>query len=84
MKKTYVFEKWRKIQWPRTRCPKCGCGWIEIWHQIQPDCRYDEYERYPYSSPWFVKCPNCGLKTNSFWKRKYAWRDWKHLCKGGN
>lgn len=81
MKKVYTFEVKRKIQWPKYRCPKCHNGWIEEWHQIDPKCENDEYEVYPYSVPWFIKCPNCGLKTNSFWQRKWAWKTWKDLCK---
>jgi ribosomal protein S27AE len=81
MKKTYTFEVQRKIQWPKTRCPECGNGWIEAWHQIDPNA-YEACEERPwFHAAWTIKCPNCGLQTFAFHSKHSAWKAWKDICK---
>lgn len=81
MKKVYTYEVKRKIQWPKSRCPKCGNGWIEEWHQVDPDA-YEANEEWPlYHAAWFIQCPRCEYRTYAFHKRKSAWKAWKDQCK---
>lgn len=80
MKKIYTFEVKQKAQWPKTRCPECGNGLIETWHQIDPDA-YTDNDPYPFHAAWRVKCPMCGLSTVTFHSRRYAKHAWKEMCK---
>lgn len=86
MKKTYTFEVQRRIQWPKTRCPECGNGWIETWHLIHNGntygCTDQSFDPAPYNGEWQVRCPLCGLTTVTFHSRKNARKAWKDLCKG--
>lgn len=83
MKKIFTYVIRRKIQWPSKRCPNCNNGWIDLWEQVDPDA-YEDNDSFPlYHAKWFVKCPNCGLRTNAFHDRKNAWKEWKYTCKTG-
>lgn len=77
MKKTYTFEVKAKPQWPKTRCPKCNCGIVQIWHLIKPE---ESYDPVPYNGEWQYKCNYCGFEAPSAHTKRNAKLAWKNLC----